>query len=66
MWCQKLWCAGAGAGAVVQELSCTFMPDQDKLLIGASATKWAGAQGNHLMGQVRTMMACAHELQHTV
>lgn len=37
---------------LLQELSCTFMPDQDKLLIGASTTKWAGTRGNHTLGQV--------------
>jgi hypothetical protein len=45
----------------LQELSATFMPDQDKLLIGSSATKWAGTGGNLTLGQVRcccSMQAC--------
>lgn len=41
----------------VQELSRTFMPDQDKLLIGARTTSWKGAAGDPSVGQVSTVCA---------
>lgn len=35
-----------------QEMSDTFMPDSDKLLIGAHTTSWRGTQGDYERGQV--------------
>jgi hypothetical protein len=37
----------------MQELSETWLPDHDKLLIGGSTTKWKGTGGDPSLGQVR-------------
>jgi hypothetical protein len=37
---------------LMQELSNTWLPDHDKLLIGGRTTKWASTQGDSRLGQV--------------
>ncbi len=40
------------AAWLVQEISNTWLPDHDKVLIGGRTTQWAGTQGDARLGQV--------------